>query len=266
MNLSQQSKLYDRYIDRLFREILVPVGDSEEGFMALEQAILIAQKESASLRGLHIVPPKSEIDDVNALAIQSRFNQRCQEVGVNGSLVIVQGEVADQICSYALLTDLIVLNVSCPPEPGLSSLGSGLRSIIWRSARPILTVPAITSPGDRALLAFNGSEKSKEALFVAAYVAEQWGTNLTVMTLNENEGASASAQDYARAYLELHEIDADYISTKGSMDTFLEVSKERDINLILMGGYSGTALKEVIIGSLVNNLLRKFTFPILICR
>jgi nucleotide-binding universal stress UspA family protein len=36
--------------------------------------------------------------------------------------------------------------------------------------------------------------------------------------------------------------------------------------LILMGGYSGTALKEVIIGSLVNFLLRNFKHPILICR
>lgn len=262
----RQSKLYDRYTDRLFREILVPVGDSEEGFMALEQAILIAQKETAALRGLHIVPPKSNIDEPKAIEIQSRFNNRCQEAGVNGSLAIVQGEVADQICSYALLTDLIVLNVSRPPEPGLSSLGSGLRSIIWRSARPILTVPVRTSLGDRALLAFDGSEKSKEALFVAAYIAEQWKTKLTVMTLKDSEEASASVQDYARAYLELHEMEANYISTKGPMDTFLEVSKERDINLILMGGYSGTALKEVIIGSLVNNLLRKFEYPILICR
>lgn len=262
----RQSKLYDRYTDRLFREILVPVSGSEESFMALEQAILIAQNEPASLRGLHIVSSKSKIDDPNAKEIQSRFNNRCQETGVNGSLAIVQGDVADQICSYALLTDLIVLNVSRPPEPGLSSLGSGLRSIIWRSARPILTAPVRTSSGDRALLAFDGSEKSKEALFVAAYIAEQWGTNLTVMTLKDDQDVSASVQDYARTYLELHEIEADFISTKGPMDTFLEVSKERDINLILMGGYSGTALKEVIIGSMVNHLLRKFEYPILICR
>jgi len=262
----RQSKLYDRYTDRLFREILIPVGGSEESFMALEQAILIAQKEPASLRGLHILPSRSNVDDPDAKAVQSRFNQRCQEAGVNGSLAIVQGEVADQVCSYALLTDLIVLNVSRPPEPGLSSLGSGLRSIIWRSARPILTVPGKKSSLDNALLAFDGSQKSKEALFVAAYVAELWKIDLTVMTLNENGSVSTTTQDYARAYLELHEIEADYVSTKGPMDTFLEVSKEREINLILMGGYSGTALKEVIIGSLVNNLLRKFEFPILICR
>ena len=262
----RQSKLYDRYTDHLFREILVPVGGSEGSFLALEQAIRIAQKEPASLRGLHVVSPRSRTDSQKAKSLQERFNQRCQEAGVQGSLVVVQGEIADQICSYALLTDLIVLNVSRPPEPGLSSLGSGLRSIIWRSARPILTVPGKISPSDRALLAFDGSEKAKQALFVAAYVAEQWNVNLNVMTLSEDEQEATAKLDYARAYLELHEIDANYILAKGSMDTFLEFSQERDINLILMGAYSGTAFKEVIIGSLVNILLREFEYPILICR
>jgi nucleotide-binding universal stress UspA family protein len=152
------------------------------------------------------------------------------------------------------------------PRPGLSSLGSGLRSIIWRSARPVLTVPARTSPLDNAMLAFNGSAKSKEALFVAAYVAELWKTSLVVMTLTENGNTSPAVQDYARAYLELHEIEADYIMVDGPMDAILDVGKERDINLMLIGGYSGTALKEVLIGSMVNNLLRKFEYPILICR
>jgi len=86
------------------------------------------------------------------------------------------------------------------------------------------------------------------------------------MTLSGNGNDSSSVQDYARAYLELHEIEADYVLAKGPMDTFLEVSQEREINLILMGGYSGTALKELMIGSLINNLLRKFDYPILICR
>jgi nucleotide-binding universal stress UspA family protein len=262
----RQSKLYDRYTDHLFREILVPVGDNDEAFLALEQSILIAQKEPASLRGLHALPPRSEVDNPNAKTIQSRFNQRCQEAGVTGSLVVVQGEIADQINTYSLLTDLIVLNVSRPPEPGLSSLGSGLRSIIWRSVRPILTVPGNTSPLDKVLLAFDGSDKSREALFVATYIAELWKTHLTVMTLIGRNSVDSSMQNYARDYLELHEVEADYVKTEGTMDTFLEVSKERNINLILMGGYSGTVLKEVIIGSLVNHLLRKFEYPILICR
>jgi len=260
------AKLFDRYTDRLFMDILVSVSGSAEGWLALEQAILIAQKETASLHGIHIVPPKAEIKGPEALAIQAQFNKRCREVNLQGSLTIERGNVPDQVSKRALLTDLLVLNVSHPPEPGLTSLGSGLRSIIWQSARPILTVPGRTSPMDRALLAFDGSVKSKEALFVAAYAAERWKTSLTVLTLSGKDSVSSSVQDYARAYLELHEIDAEYVLMKGSMDTFLEVSRERDINLVLMGGYSGTALKEVMIGSLVNHLLRKFEYPILICR
>lgn len=260
----RQSKLYDRYTDHLFREILVPVGKTEEGFLALEQSIIIAHKEPAALRGLHVLPAKAKLDKSVASGIKERFDRRCQEAGVDGKLAIVQGDASDQICTCSLLTDLIVLNVAFPPEPGLSGLGSGLRSIIWRSARPILTVVEKVSPLDRALLAFDGSSKSKEALFVAAYVAEMWNTSLTVMTLTESGNVSGSVQDYARAYLDLHEIEADYVLMDGSMETFLKVSHERDVNLVLMGGYSGTALKEMFIGSLVNYLLRTFEFPILI--
>ena len=262
----RQSKMYDRYTDCLFRDILVPVGEKEEGFLALEQSILIAQKESASLHGLHVIKPKSKLDNTKTEMLQSRFHQRCQEASVDGNLAIVQGETADQITSRSLLTDLVVLNVSRPPEPGLSSLGSGLRTIIWRSARPILTVPSKTSPLDRALLAFDGSNKSKEALFVAAYLAEKWGTALTVMTLSSESNISPDVQTHARSYLELHEIKADYVMREGSMDSILELIKEHSINLILMGGYGGTALKEIIIGSMVNFLLRHADCPIFICR
>ena len=262
----RQAKLFDRYTENLFREILVPIGREEASFLAQEQSILIAQKEPASLSGLHVLSPEEDLDSPEAARIRERFDQRCQQAGVEGNLACVQGKTADMISTYSILTDLIVLNVSCPPGPGLSSLSSGLRTIIWRSARPILTVPQAISPLDNALLAFDGSVKSKEALFVAAYIAELWKTKLTVMTLNDDKSKSKSVQDHAHAYLEFHEVEADFVLAEGPMDTFLDVSRERDINLIVMGGYSGTALKEVVIGSLVNHLLREFEHPLLICR
>ena len=262
----RQMKMYDRYTEHLFREILVPVSGYEASYQALEQSILIAKKEPASLNGLHVLSSGTKIDDLETKAVQSHFEQRCQEAGVDGKLAVVQGNTTDLICSYSSLADLVVLNLSYPPEAGLSGLGSGIRSIIWRSARPILTVPGKTSPLDNALLAFDGSVKSKEALFVAAYIAELWHTKLTVMTLLGAGHVQCSVQDSARAYLDLHEVKADYVCMDGSMDTFLDVSRERNINLIVMGGYSGTALKEIVIGSLVNHLLRKFKDPILICR
>ena len=56
------------------------------------------------------------------------------------------------------------------------------------------------------------------------------------------------------------------MSVDGPLDTFLDVIRDGQINLVLMGGYSGTALKEVVLGSAVNFLLRKADCPLLICR
>ncbi len=259
------TKMVDRYTDRLFRDILVPLTGEPESWQALEQALQVAKTESAILHGLHILTSESKVEESpRAQAVQARFKQACEQAGVPGSLAVEKGSVPELTCQRALLTDLIILNAAHPPSPGLTSLGSGLRSIIWKSARPILTVPGQVSPLDRALVAFDGSRKSKEALFVAAYLAEQWKTALTVLTLTDDPDSTVQA--YAHEYLELHEIQADFLLTSGPPETFLEVMKARETNLIVMGGYSGNAWQEVIIGSLVNFLLREADCPILICR
>jgi nucleotide-binding universal stress UspA family protein len=257
------AKMFDRYTDRLFGDILVPIPGIDETWQALEQAILVAQKEASALHGLHVIPPRAKVDEGDLQTIQARFNQRCHEVNLSGSLVVEKGNIPRQVCERALLTDLVVLNVAHPPQPGLSSLRSGIRSIIWRSARPILTVGGKISPLDNAMLAFDGSSKAKEALFVATYLAEKWQIKLTVVTIAE-EGTQ-SVQDYARSYLDLHEIQADYLVKNGSFDIFLEIINEFQINLVVIGSYSGTALNEVIAGSAVNFLLRKADCSLLIC-
>ena len=126
-------------------------------------------------------------------------------------------------------TDLIVLNAAHPPLMGFPGLHSGLRTIIRASARPIMTVAENTTAMDNALLAFDGSDMSREALFVATYLAEKWRAKLIVLTIGTH--APHSVQDYARSYLELHEIKADYIIRSGSRDIFLKIIQECQINL-----------------------------------
>ena len=258
------AKMFARYTDRLFVDILVPLTGMDENWPALDQAILVAQKENSTLYGLHIIPRGLKVEKSETEAIQVRFQQRCLEANLPGSLMVERGNVARQVSERALLTDLIVLNVAHPPQPGLSSLRSGLRSIIWRTARPILTVPGKVSPMDNALLAFDGSAKSKEALFVATYLAEKWLTKLTVLTIAGED--SHSVQEYAQSYLDLHEIKADYRLKSGSFNIFLDTIQECQINLIVVGSYSSTSLKQVISDSAVNFLLRNADCSLLICR
>ncbi len=262
----RKSRMVARYTEHLFKDLLVPLAGTDEGWDALEQGLAVAAREDARLDALHIVGPDDRTDPSTIDAIRDRFLQTCENAGVSGRFVVENGEVVDKICQRALLTDMVVLNGAHPPADGMGALGSRLRAIIWRSPRPVLAVCCNISPMDRTLLAFDGSPRSKEALFAATYVAEQWLSSLTVLAVTGGSRVKPSVLDYARAYLDLHEIEADYLAEEGAIDTLHRILDERSINFLVMGGYSFPALGDLIRESAVNFMLREMHCPMLICR
>ena len=262
----RKARLLNRYSEHLFRDILVPIGKNPESWDALEQAIQIAHREDANILALHTVESQPELDDPEVGVLQERFNQTCTKEGAHGVLAVEVGEPTQKILERAALADLIVIKVAHPPSTGIKSLTSHVRTLIARSSRPILAIPGRISNFQHALLAFDGSPKAKEALFVATYLAEQWQTKLTILTGLPDEEQDTSAQDFARNYLEFNEIEADFLSKKYSAETLKETAEEIHADLVIMGGYSGSILKEMTVGSSVNFMLRESELPVLICR
>ncbi|GAB4481860.1 MAG: universal stress protein [Anaerolineales bacterium] len=259
----RQARLLDRYTDHLFEDILVPISGEPGGWQALDQALILARREAAKIHGLHVVDSAEKAAQPEALAVQARFAQICASAGVTGTLVIEVGDPARKIVERSLLVDLVALKVLYPPSGGVGGLTSPMRAIISRVPRPILALPGASSELQTALLAYDGSPKSKEALFIAAYLAEQWHTRLTVFTASDAPGP---LQEYARSYLELHEIQAEFVAGKSAERDLLPLAQERGVDLLLMGGYGGSAWKELVSESLVNVMLRQDTLPLLICR
>jgi len=262
----RESRMYERYTEHLFKDILLPLSGSPASWNAFNLAVAIARREGSRLQGLYIVRTEKEKEKPEARAVQAEFQERLATAGISGSLLIEAGHIPVKVCERALLTDLVVLNIAHPPAPGLNSLGSGLRTIIWHCARPLLATCCSFSPMDRAVLAFDGSPKAREALFVATYLAEQWKTSLCVVAITDGVRVNASVLDYPRAYLELHELQAEFIATKGPIKVLHRIMEERATNLLLMGGYSASVMKEVVKGSAVNAMLRGMQWPIFICR
>jgi nucleotide-binding universal stress UspA family protein len=131
----------------------------------------------------------------------------------------------------------------------------------------LLTVPTEASQFQRALLAFDGSDRAKEALFVATYLAEMWKTELLVFTAPDGTKLKADAQDHVRRYLDIHEVEAEYIiSEHGAMDELKKTVEERNVDLVLMGSHGGTVLQQVFIGSALDYMLRESKVPTFICR
>jgi nucleotide-binding universal stress UspA family protein len=263
----RKARTVTRYMDNLFADILVPLSGYGESWDVLEQALLIAKKENARLHGLHIVETKDDVESPDALGVKVRFDQTCKDAGVDGTLAVDVGDITKRITERAILADLTVLKVVHPPSTGLSALMSPFRTIIERSSRPLLAVPSQATQFKRALLAFDGSDRAKEALFVATYLAEKWKTKLTVFTATDGTKLKADEQDHVKRYLDIHEVEAEYVvSEHGAMEHLKKTIVEHQIDLLLMGSHGGSMLQQVLVGSALDYMLRESSVPIFICR
>ncbi len=263
----QRETLIQRYLDRLFNYVLVSVSSKDQGWNGLEQAIVIARRENSQLRGLHIAPEGTALTSPDVQAVQLEFARRCEEAGVNGRLILETGPIAKTIIDRARWNDLVVMNLAHPPGKTIAArLESGFRQVIQRSPRPILAVPRTVSPLDKALLAYDGGEKSKEALFMAAYLAEQWHIQLVVVTAHEKKAPDPAVMDHARRYLELHEIAAEFVvKPAGAANLIMDTAVSHNCNLIIIGGYGAQPVVEAVLGSTANEILRRSQIPVLIC-
>ena len=266
----RQERLATRQDERLFADILVVARGAEADMAMLDHAILLAQREGARLLAFHVRKPTETEEE--AEPVRQRFEERCRAAGVAvAAATQASSSTANEIIARAVYADLVVLHLNHPPgEKLLGRLSSGFRKIIHRSPRPVLAVPTgVQSPMDRALLAYDGSDKAQEALFVAAYITLRWGVQLAVVTVLKDESHEGALAE-AKAYLENQGVTAVYHKCPrpddGTSQAILAVAAEENSNLLLLGGYHNSPVVQVVLGSTLDRLLREFSQPMLICR
>jgi nucleotide-binding universal stress UspA family protein len=257
------------HLGRLFFNVLVAVTGEEKGWQAVEQGLEIARRERGRLRALHLVSSEDEKGATPTKAIQAEFNQRCRAANIPGRITIEVGPAVDKICERAWLADLVVAPLLHPPGPQLvKRVSSEFRTLVQRCARPVLAVPDKPSSFNQTLLAYDGSPKAQEALFVATYLSGRWDVPLAVLIVVDNKNIDdISLEIQAKAYLQQHGVEATLIQKSGSVaDAILETSNDCSSDLIIMGGYGHSPVKDLVLGSSVDVVLQAATCPILICR
>ena len=251
----------------LFKNILVSVHCEEDSWLALEQALVIGKMESANMFGIHVSHSTDECESMTNTEFKVRFTQRCEQEGLSGNLAIETGNISERIVERARWTDLVVVRLTHAPEAQMiAKLRSGLHSLLRRNGRPLLAVPGEISPMKCALLAYDGSPKAKEALYVATYLARQWHIELSVVSINSQQ-TNASTQDFAKDYLRNHRVDAEFIMEDGpNAEGILRVAEQKGCDFLIMGSYGFSPLVEVMRGSTIDKILTDSKIPILICR
>jgi len=258
-----------RPTQRFFIDVLVAINGTEPGWCALRNALEIAQREQGYLHGLHIVPHTAYLELPETLAVAEEFHRRCQALGREDTLRIETGEVVPVLAERSRWADLLIVSLNHPPgtQP-LEKLSSGFRNLLYRVACPLLAVPScFTAPFEQALLAYDGSPKADEALFIAAHVAEAWGLPLVVVTATDKHVDEPPALAHALAYLQERGITAIPHSGAGDpTDIILCAAETHRSDLIIMGSYSRNPALQIVLGSTVDKVLRNAWQPLLICR
>jgi nucleotide-binding universal stress UspA family protein len=219
------------------------------------------------LNGLHILPARLKKSQA-AQAIQEKFDKVCSEAGIPGKLTLSPGPVARKIVERSRWNDLVVVNLAYPPSPqSFSKLGSGFRELVLRCPRPILAVPGKTSSLSRPILAYDGSPKSEEALYLVTYLCVKWSLPLQVVSVIEKQETIEEIQNRAKAYLTSHGVTHQLFVREGAIaPAILITAEETDSDWIVMGGYGEPPLVNLLLDTVVDQVLRSSQKPMLLCR
>ena len=244
-------------------DLLVAFDLGQPGMTALEQALILAQREDARVYGLRVLEPGAS--EAERQRTRETFEARCREAGVSGQLAFAEGDPVARIVDRARWADLVICNVAYPErldQP--ATLAKNVRPLLRRSPRPLLALPGVTSRLERPLLAYDGGVRAQSALFVAVYMALRWDLQLVVVSVND-PGGRASPLREARAMFERYGVTADYVAEEGTVETaLLRAADERDADVILMGSHTWKRWVEQVFGGLLEEMLQKAGRPILI--
>ncbi|HSH02361.1 MAG TPA: universal stress protein [Anaerolineae bacterium] len=250
----------------LFADTLVFIEDTDPDWWALSQGLTIAQRENGRVHGLYVAPDEQTLN-LRQSSLQAAFQERCADQQILGDINFIVGNQREGRMVRARWTDLVIFKLDNPPGTGVSGRwASRVGTFIRQVGRPVLVLPGPNTSLQRPLIAYDGSPKSKEALYVATYMAAEWHSHITIISVTEKDKPDTKKLDKARAYLQKHNVTADFITTQGPIaDTILTTATDNDHDLIMMGGYSLSPVWELMLGSTVDHILRQSHLPILIC-
>ncbi|RME65656.1 MAG: universal stress protein, partial [Caldilineae bacterium] len=248
---------------RLFQDVLVAIDGGERGWNAFQQAALLAQRDRGELHGLHLVEQEADRYGPQVAALREEFDRRAQVLGLGADLRVELMKErpyprARAILERARWADVLVAPVKkVPTARSLSRLNSGMGVLIRRCPRPILAVPGPATKMQHGMLAFDGSRKAREALYVAVYLAARWKIKLTIASVMEPGRVTDETLGVAYEYATRRGVQPDALRLEGPVVQRLQAAVQRQgCDFLIAGGYGHTPVLEVVLGSTVDALLR----------
>lgn len=270
-----------------FKDILAPVLSAKEDEAVLVAAEALATRFDASLTSVLVeIEPDVPFDPEGALVtgVWADMLARARE-----QFRITKGEVQARLAQSArpwLLRETPTsLGFAGPRIAGQAryadvcvmlsphgSLAEDVRTrlfedVLFESGRPVLLTPAQWRKGAlgrNVVVAWNGGREAARALADAAPVLER-ADQITVVTIIDHKPDQGVCDD-ALSYLTRRGLKAQSrcignLGTDGG--TLLAEARVLDADLIVMGGYGHSRLREFILGGVTAEILKAARVPVL---
>jgi nucleotide-binding universal stress UspA family protein len=176
----------------------------------------------------------------------------------------VVGPGPDNVASAGRLTDLVVM--ARPSGEDSLTQTALLDAAIFDTGRPVMMVPASYSGpvGDNMVVAWNGTAQSARAV-AASLPFLRKARQVTVLTVgDEDRPAPAVALG---AYLSRHKIDAQVVRLEMGSGPIGRALLDRiaslSADMVVMGGYGHSRLREMILGGTTRYVLANAVLPVM---
>lgn len=271
----------------VYKTLLVPVDADQCSERGIQVACQLAARFGAHVIGLHVqptyyVPPELGVygSTLPLALIEEKMSEVAQAAraifdkaaraspGCSVEWRTSRGDAATVVATHARYADLVILNQIDPDEGGPLFADRVLLSV----GRPVLMVPYVGDlgrVGDRILVCWNASNEAARAVTDALPLL-QGASNVTVMSIDARTSETGHGEqpgaDIA-LFLARHGVTAEVVQTVsgGHKEGNIILSRAADdgSDLIVMGAYGHTRLRETILGGATRTILQSMTVPVL---
>lgn len=271
----------------LFKDIIVIVDSSRHCKARLKAATSLTRRFAAHVTGLYVMPPLEMspfladqfppelIDQMHARAAERRddaralFDSIVKEGGLAAHWIEERGDASEIAMLHARYADLAILGQPDPAESSADAVRP--ERVLMGSGRPTLMIPYIgvaDSFGENILVAWNGSPQAARAVNDALPLLARARRVLVLSIDPPDAGASAGLVGEADigTHLDRHGITAELSRTVTDHitvgDTLLSRATDEGTDLIVMGVYGHSRLRELALGGVSRHLLDHMTVPL----